>query len=36
MGSAPNYDGNDNGKMGIMATGDGVHPVMTTENKKII
>ena len=34
MGSAPNCDGNGNGKMGIMETGGGVHTVMATENKK--
>ena len=36
MGSAPNCDCNGNRKMGIIATGGGVHTVMVTENKKIL
>ena len=33
MGSISIHDSNGNGKMGIMATGGGVHTVMATENK---
>ena len=35
MRSAPNCDSNSN-KIGIMATGDGVHTMTATENKKMI
>ena len=35
LGSAPNCDSNNNNnKIGIMATGDGVHTMTATENKK--
>ena len=34
-GPIPIHDGNGNGKMGIMATGCGVHIVMATAMEKI-
>ena len=33
MGSAPNCNGNGNGKMGIIAADCGVHTVTAKENK---
>ena len=35
MGSVPNCDGNNNGKMGIIVTGEGVHIVAAMSQKKI-
>ena len=34
MGSAPKCGGHDNGKMDIIVTGEGVHTVAASKNKK--